>query len=361
MISTTHSTYAAHWFDGRNAAGTDAEIAIAPGIFRARVGDRQFELPMASLRISAAITGVPTRLYLPDGGVFVLTDANIDPRALGVAVPQGLVHRLERNPVAVVFALVVVAALAVLAYRFAIPWVAGKIAQRVPIAAEAKLGVSALASLDGFALGPTQLSAERRAEIQIRFDRLAELANTQGETRLVFRNGQRFIGANALALPGGTVLITDQLVERTNSPDETAAVIAHELGHIANRHTMRHLLEQSASGLILGAVLGDVSGIGSLVAVAPALLLRLSFSRQNEQEADDFALALLPRAGLSASLLADSLEAISSPECSKDEVAAPGTSGTCNRSRGGGAKLPAYLSTHPDIESRIARARAVAR
>ena len=250
----------------------------------------------------------------------MLTDANIDPRALGVAVPQGLVHRLERNPVAVVFALVVVAALAVLAYRFAIPWVAGKIAQRVPIAAEAKLGASALASLDGFALGPTQLSAERRAEIQIRFDRLAELANTQGETRLVFRNGQRFIGANALALPGGTVLITDQLVERTNSPDETAAVIAHELGHIANRHTMRHLLEQSASGLILGAVLGDVSGIGSLVAVAPALLLRLSFSRQNEQEADDFALALLPRAGLSASLLADSLEEISSPECSKDKV-----------------------------------------
>jgi len=50
---------------------------------------------------------------------------------------------------------------------------------------------------------------------------------------------------------------------------------------------MRRLLQESASGMILGAVLGDVGGIGSLVAAAPVLLVRLNYSRGDEEEADD--------------------------------------------------------------------------
>jgi Zn-dependent protease with chaperone function len=362
MSSMPQSTYAAHWFDGRNAADTDAEVAIAEGMLRARAGERQFEFSMADVRTSAAINGVPLRLCVPDGGVFVLADAAVDPQVLGVAAPQGFVHRLERNPVIVVLAVVAVIAFGVLAYRLAIPWLGGKIAERVPIEAEVTLGTAALASLDGFALGPTKLSAEQRAELQARFDRLAELAHLPREPQLVFRSSQRLFGANALALPGGTVLVTDQLVARAASPDEVAAVVAHEFGHIAHRHTMRRLLEQSASWLILGAVLNDVSGIGSLAAAAPALLIRLSFSRQDEEEADDYALTLLPQAGLSPSLLADSLEAISSPDCSKAEAATEDSAEKCTRGRLGRVALPppAYLSTHPDIEARIAHARAAA-
>jgi len=360
MNSTTPSIYAAHWFDGRNAGGADAEVAIAEGMLRARVGERQLEFSMSDVRTSAAVAGVPLRLSVPDGGVFVLADAMVDPQALGVAAPQGFVHRLERNPVAVVLALIAVAAFGVLAYRLAIPWVAGKIAQRVPIASEATLGAATLARLDGFVFGPTELPAAQLAELQARFDRLAALAHLPREPQLVFRSSRQLVGANALALPGGTVLVTDQLVARTDSPDEVAAVFAHELGHIAHRHTMRRLLEQSASGMILGAVIGDVSGIGSLVAAAPVFLVKLNYSRGDEQEADDYALALLSQAGLSPSLLADALEAISSPECSKAEAGAEGGVKACSGARRGRAALPAYLSTHPDIESRIMRARAAA-
>jgi Zn-dependent protease with chaperone function len=360
MSSTTQSIYAAHWFDGRNAAGMDAEVAIAEGMLRGRAGERQFQFPMTDVRTSAAIAGVPLRLRVPDGGVFVLTDATVDPQALGIAAPQGFVHRLERNPVAVVFALIAVAAFGVFAYRMGIPWLAGKIAQRVPISSEVTLGAATLASLDGFVFGPTTLPSEQRAELQARFNRLAELAHLPHELQLVFRSSQRLVGANALALPGGTVLVTDELVARVDSPDEVAAVFAHELGHIAHRHTMRRLLQESASGMIFGAVLGDVSGIGSLVAAAPLLLVRLNYSRRDEEEADDYALVLLPQAGLSPSLLADALEAISSPVCSKAEAVAKGGEEACNQARRGRAVLPAYLSTHPDIESRIAHARAVA-
>lgn len=361
MNSPAQTFYPAHWFDGRNGAGVHAEVTIAEGILRARAGERQFELPMADVRTSAAIAGVPLRLSLPDGGVFVLDDVTVDPRALGIAAPQGFANRLERNPVAVVFALIAVVAIAVLAYRFAIPRLAEGIAERVPIASETKLGEATLASLDGFVFGPSNLSAEEREDLQARFRRLAQLAHLPREPQLEFRSSQRIVGANALALPGGTVVVTDELVTRANSANEVAAVLAHELGHIAHRHTMRRLLEQSASGMILAAVLGDVSGIGSLVAAAPILLITLNYSRAEEEEADDYALALLPQAGLSPSLLADALETISTPECAKSEPAVEGGAQGCKDAHGRRPTLPAYLSSHPNTESRIARARAAAR
>ncbi len=361
MNSTPQSIYPARWFDGHSAAAVDSEFSIADGVLRGRAGEHQFATPLADLRASAAVAGVPLRLRLPDGGEFVLADAAIKPEALGLPAQQGFVHGLERNPVAVVFAVIVVAVLCVLAYRLGIPWLAGEIADRVPIASEAKLGEAVLANLDGFVFGPTQLPAEQRATLQAYFDRLTERAQLTYKPQLVFRNGQRFIGENALALPGGTVVVTDQLVAHVDSPEQVAAVFAHELGHIAHRHSMRQLLEQSSSGMILGAMLGDVSGIGSLVSAAPVALIKLSYSRGDEQEADDYALALLPQAGLPPALLADALEAISSPQCSKSEMAGDGGAEKCKRTgRDRVRPPPSYLSTHPDIASRIARARAAA-
>ena len=72
----------------------------------------------------------------------------------------------------------------------------------------------------------------------------------------------------------------------------------------------------------------------------------------------NYALALLPRAGLSPTLLADALEAISAPHCSNAE---DNGAEKCKRTREGRQPaLPSYLSTHPDTASRIARARAAA-
>ncbi len=359
MNPSNRACYAAQWFDGRTASVTEVEVDIEDGRLRARIGERQIDFPITEVGASAPIAGVPLRLSVPDGGVFVLADATVGPQALGLRGPQGLVHGLERNPIVVVVAVVAVVALGVLAYYRAIPWLSDKIADRVPIASEAKLGAAVLENLDEFVFGPTELPAEQRAQLQARFDRLAAAARLPVEPQLAFRSSH-IIGANALALPGGTVVVTDQLIARVDSPDEVAAVFAHELGHAAHRHTLRRLLEQSGSAMILGAVLGDVSGIGSLVAAAPLVLVRLSYSRGDEQEADDYALALLPQAGLSPTLLADALGAIASSRCSSAEVAAAGGAEKCNRVRNPGGVLVNYLSTHPDIATRIERARAAA-
>src|SRR5262249_31369614 len=116
------NAFAAVWFDGRTAAGMDAEVVVGDDVLRARAGADEFEAPMKAVRVSAPIAGVPLRLGLPNGGLLVLKDAAIDTRVFGVRDPEAFVHRLERNAIAVVIAVLAVGVLATLAYRAGIPW-----------------------------------------------------------------------------------------------------------------------------------------------------------------------------------------------------------------------------------------------
>jgi len=97
---------------------------------------------------------------------------------------------------------------------------------------------------------------------------------------------------NALALPGGTILVTSGLLERVASENELALVLGHELGHYRARDHLRGLGRGLATGLVLGA-LGDsgelVSGLGEF---AGALAER-GFDRHQESRADAFGLALV--------------------------------------------------------------------
>src|SRR5207253_5111075 len=107
---------------------------------------------------------------------------------------------------------------------------------------------------------------------------------------------QSFLGANAFALPSGIIVVTDDLVRLSRSDDEVLGVLAHELGHVKHRHTMRRLLEGSATALIIAGVTGDVASTTSLAAAAPTLLLQTRHSRDNEREADADAVQTTRRA-----------------------------------------------------------------
>ncbi len=126
--------------------------------------------------------------------------------------------------------------------------------------------------------------------------------------RLEFRRG---MGANAFALPGGTVVITDGLAETASrrglGDDALAGVLAHEIGHVVYRHTTRTVVEQGVLNIGLGLALGDVS---SLLSTGGALVTGLAYSRAHEREADCYALALMGRARLPTAPMADLLLAI---------------------------------------------------
>ena len=102
---------------------------------------------------------------------------------------------------------------------------------------------------------------------------------------------------NAVAVPGGRVLLFRGLIEEASAPEEVAGVLAHELGHVIHRDPTRMALRTAGTAGILGLVLGDVFG-ASVVVVATDAMLNASYQREAEAKADEAAHEMLAEAEL---------------------------------------------------------------
>ena len=142
---------------------------------------------------------------------------------------------------------------------------------------------------------------------------------------------------NALALPGGAILVTSGLLEQVGSENELAQVLGHELGHFRDRDHLRGLGRGLAAQLVLGAIGGSGELVSGLSAFAGALAQR-GFDRRQERQADAFGLALV-QAEYGHVAGAGDFFARLAP--SDHEVPAAGR------------RLARYLETHPSHEDRI--------
>jgi Zn-dependent protease with chaperone function len=217
-----------------------------------------------------------------------------------------LLDRWERSLPLVLLALLLTVAVVAGFIRYGVPAIARHVAFAVDPAGEEKLGRESLAFFDKYYLKPSTLPQARQKELAALLARVRATFNDGRGYRLEVRSGEA-VGANAFALPGGTIVITDALVALAKSDDELAAVLAHEAGHVRNRHALRHILQNTGSGLIIAAVTGDITSITSLSATLPTALINAGYSREFENEADDAAVAYLRRAGVSPRIYADIL------------------------------------------------------
>ena len=110
---------------------------------------------------------------------------------------------------------------------------------------------------------------------------------------------------NAFALPGGTILVTQPLIEEARGPDELAAVLAHEIAHVERRHAMQAAWRAMGAGLLLDAVVGGGSGAGQQLIVLAGGFADHRFSRTLEAEADDRAIEILRAENISTRGMAD--------------------------------------------------------
>jgi Zn-dependent protease with chaperone function len=227
-----------------------------------------------------------------------------------------------------------VAALLVATYWLAFPVIVRAVTAGVPQSALEAIGTQTLASLDEGLLEPSTLSSERQQEIATAFRLLlpSELVN---HSRVEFRRSEA-LGANALALPSGVVVVTDGLVALAKDTDDVTAVLAHEVGHLDGRHSMRAIVQSAlVSGLVM-LVVGDVS---ALAAAAPAALLNARYSRDLEREADAYAVGTLRALGVRPTRLADMLERMEAEHAKAGSESPTGAF--------------SYLSTHPTTEERL--------
>ncbi len=189
--------------------------------------------------------------------------------------------------------LICIAAFAIGA-TWGVPRLADRIATTIPPGAEHSLGEHTLAQFDRFGLGPSGLAQDRQDELYARFQNLLQGLDRGVADRIEFRDAPD-IGANAFALPGGIVVVTDQLVHRLRDDREFDAVVAHELGHQQHRHALRQALRGSLIAVVAAVFAGDVGSAGAVVVAVPTFLLGSHYSRGFEAEADAFAFDLLAR------------------------------------------------------------------
>jgi Zn-dependent protease with chaperone function len=103
---------------------------------------------------------------------------------------------------------------------------------------------------------------------------------------------------NAFALPGGKIYLFDGLLQKARNPDEIAGVIAHELGHVQHRDSLRKVIQTGGTSFLIGLLLGDITGGGAVILAARSII-DASYSRDAERDADAFAATAMHNLGRS--------------------------------------------------------------
>ena len=311
----------------------------------------------SQLDISPRLGNTPRYLYIKNGANFETNDNDgIDILFKKYRRNQtpNFLHLLESRLSTVLIFTVLVLAFMWGGMNYGIPSMAKIIAERMPAETNHYLGLEAMEFLDKFAFDPSELSTARQQELANLFQIYAK---DYPEHQITFkfrkskgkkREEERGIGANAFTLPNDTIVFTDEMVSLAANDYELVAILGHEIGHVVHRHILRRIIQNSSTSILIIFNTGDVSSASSLVLALPSLLFNLSYSRDFEIEADNFAYDFLIRNDLNPDFFAQimqRLEYLNSRKLSGKDS---------DKDKDGLLKqITPYLSTHPDTENRI--------
>lgn len=322
---------AASYFDGKTSRAHRVTLSVDTGIATV-TGDAERVCPIAELRVSERTRNGRRKVTFPDDAYLEINDGpEFDALLAKTGYRDSAVVRMQQSWRNALIGLLVTTAILVLGYIYVLPRAAEIVAKALPNSVERSVGEGTLEFLDKRILAPSQLPAARRAAIIKRFEMLAPPKEGAPSYEIVFRKSK--IGPNAFALPSGHIVMTDELVNLMDDDEQIVGILAHELGHLHERHLMRRIVQSSAVGAVVTVIFGDVSAV---LANVPTIMLDMKYSRDAEQEADDYAIAMMKANGISLTHMAEGFEKLKS----KDESVAP------------------YLSSHPSTSERIAHIRA---
>jgi len=337
------------YFDGVTSARRDVVVALTPSGLQIsdRDGRARTEWPYDEIEGLAAPDSV---LRLGRRGSAVLERLEIRDPALAAQIDTCAVHvdragSLQgRQRMRVVGWSVAATASLLFVAWFGVPAIAERLTPLLPAAIEGKLGEAVDMQIRGMLLTPkdgTKLDcgvspseAAGRAALDKIVRRLEGAAGLPHPLRIdVVRRDP----ANAIALPGGHVYVFSGLIAKADNADEVAGVVAHEIGHVANRDGTKALLQGAGLSILFGMLLGDFVGGGAVVYGARTLL-QSSYSRETETAADAYGANLMNKAGGNTHAMATILDKI------------------------GGATEPGMkiLLDHPETRARVAAIRKLA-
>ncbi|SEC90209.1 M48 family metallopeptidase [Bradyrhizobium erythrophlei] len=283
---------------------------------------RRADSPSGLLRLSCLTAPALARLEIRDAQLMAALVARCD------RLEQDLPNR--KGVAGIVGWSLAAAVSIVLVVLFGVPLAAERLTPLVPDSFERRLGDVAEAQVK-VVFGGKPCS---KAAGQAAFEKLVgKLRETAGLDNSVQSGVLATPVPNAFALPGGKVYLFEGLLEKAENPDEIAGVLAHELGHLRHRDSMRELIHNGGTSFLIGLLFGDITGSGALV-FASRSLVTSSYSRDAETNADAFAIETMHKLGRPAKPMGELMFRVTGKE---------------------GGKGLSLVAGHPLTEDRLAR------
>ncbi|MGJ8615187.1 MAG: M48 family metallopeptidase [Sulfitobacter sp.] len=331
----------AHYFDGDTPVAQAAQPVVSGDFLELTMEDgTEVRWPLAEIRQvsdSAAKTN-PTLRWVNDPLARLVLK---DPKFL-----RDMPHLKRRAPPKgrgrlAAWAVAAVAAVA-LQIGVLVPLLADNLAVLIPAEGERVLGEATFGhireALDETGLNPLEVceASEGSAALARLVTNLSGKREFRQDVTVSVLDHEM---VNAFALPGGFVVIFRGLIDAADGPDEVAAVLAHEIGHVISRDPTRHALRSAGSIGVLGLLFGDFAG-GAAVLFLTERLISAQYSQGAEIGADTFAHGVLAQAGINPGALGDMFANLRDKHGDSDGVAA-------------------HFLSHPTLGARIEAARAV--
>lgn len=332
------------WFDGKTSAHVEVVMKVydneAVEVVRSDTGSVVYRCKGFDAKVSDRLADLSRLLTFP-GGEALETDDNAGVDRILERFRRDhwslWVHILESKKRYVLAALLIVMMIGAVAVKYGVPAASKAVAAAMPESIYKMADRQTLTLLDKAALDDSELTEEVERRVRRHLKPIID-DHPALDLALVFRKGGR-LGPNAFALPGGTIVFTDEMIATAENDDELLAVMAHEIGHVFHRHGMRRMVQDSMLSFAILAVTGDASGVSELFLGLPVVLTELAYSREFERDADRYALDYLLDHDVPPERFADILSRIDRRH--EEQASKDGTGWT------------GYLSTHPPTPERV--------
>lgn len=248
---------------------------------------RRIDSPLGTLRVSCLSASPLARLEIRDGAIEAWLMSRCERLHENLPGQRGVAPIIGWSLAAIVSIVVVV--------LFGIPLAADRLTPLVPQAFERRLGDVAEKQVKGlFGHMVCQNPAGQAAFVKL----VNAVRTSAGLDPSVQSTVLASETPNAFALPGGKVYLFKGLLAKAESADEIAGVLAHEMGHLKHRDSMHNLIAKGGSSFLIGLLFGDITGSSALI-FASQSLMTASYSREKEQNADQFAVEVMHGLGRS--------------------------------------------------------------
>ncbi len=312
-------TLDAFYFDGKSSRKIKCEIRIDDEFLIVPLFD--LKLSLNDVKISSKISNVSQIITLKNGAYFMLSPEE-------KSVNKNFVLKLESKMIYAFISVFVLVGVVVFFLTIGSATSAKMLADVLPKHTLDRLSNEAFNELkEDKYLEPSKLDRKTKAYILQNFNTIKP---KDLDLKLHFYKSDIF-KANAFALPSGDIVLLDDLVKLDN--DQTfrgiIGVLAHEIGHVKYKHSLRNIIQTSIAGAVAAYFLGDISSIAVAFSTG---IVSMSYSRDFESEADDTAISILIAKDISLQPLINVFESLDKNLSNKE--------------------LP-FLSTHPMFEKRI--------